>query len=94
MDVGSGILIEGIMRGGTNSHEWKIGTSFYIHFDIAASYLSKGDVIVELMVSESTKLSGGQWGRYCCRCSPNIVNEKVSLSALHLPKEMLQECWN
>jgi len=83
LDIGSGILIDGVMRGGTNSHDHNVGTNFYIHFEIAASYLSKGKVIIELMSAESTKLSGrGQWGRYCSKCSPNMINEKVSLSVL------------
>ena len=85
MNVGNGILVDFCLYGGTNSHDKKSGTIVYVHWQTARDYLMPDEVIVQLWVSESSKLSGGQWGRYCSTCPAGFRNEKVSIAGVHIP---------
>ena len=89
LDVGNGILADFAFYGGTHTHCKKSGTNFYLHFQLAHMYLEPGEVIVQLWVSESTKLTGGQWGRYCSTCAAGIRNDKVSIAGIHIPTALL-----
>ena len=46
------------------------------------------EVVVQLWVSESSKPSGGQWGRYCSTCPPGSRNDKVSIAGIHIPSAL------
>ena len=92
MDIGNGILEDFALCGGTCSHDGKSGTNFYLHFEIALEYLLPDEVMVQLWVSESTKLSGGKycWGRYCSTCKAGHRNDKVSIVGIHIPVALLE----
>ena len=92
--IGNGILVDKCMRGGTCGHGGKFGVFFHLHFETASLCLTDQNIIVELMVSESSHLRGGQWGRYCSTCLTNEPNAKVSLLAVHLPLDLLRTCWS
>ena len=89
LDVGNGILVDFALCGGTCSHKGNIGTNWYLHFQHAHDYLGPDEVVVQLWVSESTKLKGGQWGRYCSTCEPGHRNDKVSIAGIHIPVALL-----
>ena len=89
MDVGNGALQDFTSCGGTHTHCRKSGTTFYLHFQTARSYLMPDEVMVQLWVAESTGLKGGQWGRYCSTCQPGIRNDKVSIAGIHIPVALL-----
>ena len=89
LDVGNGLLADFAFYGGTHSHCKKVGTNFYLHFQLAHMYLEPDEVLIQLWVSESSKLTRGQWGRYCSTCDAGIRNDKVSIAGIHVPVSLL-----
>jgi hypothetical protein len=91
LDVGRGILVEGALRGGTNSHDGKSGTNFYLHFSIAAHYCGAEQVIIETWFVDSVYLRGGQKCRHCATWAPNLVNDKISINGVFFPRRLVHQ---
>ena len=72
-----------------HNHDKKSGTNFYLHWQTAQSYLMPDEVVVQLWVSENSKLCGGQRGRYCSTCPAGIRNDKISIPGIHIPVMLL-----
>ena len=87
ISVGTGILLEGRLRYGYNTHASKSGVNVYSDGGLETFHGHTGWVQLEVKCTNTSKLSSGRRSRYCVRGPPGETCYKVALVALWVPYE-------
>ena len=81
VSIGSGILNEGRLRYGPQTHKGKHGVNVYADGGVY-TFTEPGWVSLEVLCCNTSKLQGGADHRYCVRGQTGQVCRKVALQAL------------